>query len=113
MKKSSSLGIHIAFLFAIIGLILIRCDGKNKVNRSNWQTAEVVRRDVGSSVLATGIVKPMTGAEVRVGSRVSGIVKNLYANIGDIVKKDQLLAELNPTENQAKYNQIKAALDNS
>jgi len=113
MKKLISLGIIIVFLFTIIGLILIRCDGKNKVNRSNWQTAEVVRRDVGSTVLATGIVKPMTGAEVRVGSRVYGIVRNLYANIGDNVKKGQLLAELDPTENQAKYNQVKAALDDS
>lgn len=79
----------------------------------NYQTALVTRRDIGSSVLATGIIKPMVGAEVRVGSRVSGLVKNLYANVGDYVKKGQIIAELEPSELEAKYNQSFAALQNA
>ncbi|MBK7105952.1 MAG: efflux RND transporter periplasmic adaptor subunit [Ignavibacteriae bacterium] len=77
------------------------------------QTAVVTRRDIGSSVLATGIIKPMVGAEVRVGSRVSGLVKNLYANVGDLVKKGQIIAELEPSELKAKYNQSFASLQNA
>jgi len=61
---------------------------------NNYTTAVVTRRDIGSSVLATGIIKPMVGAEVRVGSRVSGLVKSLHANVGDYVKKGQIIAEL-------------------
>ncbi len=77
------------------------------------KTAPVARRDISSSVLATGIIKPKVGAEVRVGSRVSGIVQKLHANIGDVVEKGELIAELDPTELQAKYNQAKAALENA
>lgn len=77
------------------------------------QTTVVSRRDIGSSVFATGIIKPMVGAEVRVGSRVSGLVKNLYANVGDYVKKGQTIAELEPSELAAKYNQSLAAVNNA
>ena len=77
------------------------------------QTVAAVKRDMGSSVLATGIVKPMVGAEVRVGSRASGIVRRLRANIGDTVEKGAVLAELDPTEFQARYDQAAAALENA
>lgn len=70
----------------------------------------VTRRDISSSVLATGVVKPMVGAEVRVGSRISGIVKRLHTNIGDYVTKGQLLAELEDVELQANLAKARAAL---
>ena len=41
------------------------------------------RRTIGSFVKATGVVKPRIGAEVRVGSRVSGVVARLHVRIGD------------------------------
>ena len=73
--------------------------GKKELNDS-WQTALVSRRNVGSVVLATRIIKPMTGAEVKVGSRISDIVQPLYVNIRDVVEKGQILAELESTELQ-------------
>ncbi len=103
---------------AVLIIILIFIFGysmltdKNET-RNQIQTAVVTRRDLGSSVLATGIVKAMVGAEVRVGSRVSGLVKNIYANVGDYVKKGQIIAELEPSELQAKYNQAQAAFQNA
>jgi len=58
-------------------------------------------RDQISPVLATGAVKPQVGAEVRVGSRVSGKVEHLYANIGDKVKKGQIIARLEKADLEA------------
>lgn len=75
------------------------------------ETAQVIRRDIGSTVLATGIVKPMVGAEVKVGSRISGVVKRLRANIGDYVKAGQVIAELEDSELQARVNQNLAAVE--
>src|SRR5579864_7944864 len=54
----------------------------------------VTRRDVGTVAKATGVIKPMIGAEVNVGSSVSGVVMRLFVQIGDHVEKGQLLAEL-------------------
>ncbi len=80
-------------------------------NQSSSRTVSVVRRDIGSSVLATGIVKPLVGAEVKVGSRVSGVVKHLRAQIGDLVEAGQIIAELDDAEFKAKLDQNMAALE--
>jgi RND family efflux transporter MFP subunit len=73
------------------------------------QTVRVVRRDIGNVVKATGIIKPRVGAEVRVGSRISGVVKRLYVRIGDRVTKGQLLAELDDRDLLARHDEAAAA----
>jgi len=73
-------------------------------------TARVVRRDFSSTVLATGAVKSQVGSEVKVGARVSGKVVRLYANIGDAVKKGQVIAELEKEDLTAKVERNRAEL---
>jgi len=58
------------------------------------ETIKVARRQFATTVSAIGMVKPQIGAEVRVGSRVSGRVSRLYANINDTVHKGQVIAEV-------------------
>lgn len=77
----------------------------------NPTTAEVVRRDFSSSVLATGAVQPQVGAEVRVGARISGKVERLRANIGDSVTKGQVIAELEKADLEASVAQRQAELE--
>ena len=77
---------------------------------SATESAKVIRRDVSSTVLATGAVKPQVGAEVRVGARISGKVDHLYANIGDIVEKGQIVAELESNDLAATVDQRQAEL---
>ena len=45
------------------------------------------RRTVASSVLATGVVRLRVGAEVRVGSQVSGIVQELNVTVGSHIDR--------------------------
>jgi multidrug efflux pump subunit AcrA (membrane-fusion protein) len=58
------------------------------------ETHEVTRRPFTATVAALGAVKARIGAEVRVGSRISGRVRRLRANIGDRVTAGQVIAEL-------------------
>jgi RND family efflux transporter MFP subunit len=74
------------------------------------ETVRVGRRTIGSFVKATGVVKPRIGAEVKVGSRVSGVVARLHVRIGDRVQRGQLLAELETRELAARRDQAEAAL---
>ncbi len=74
------------------------------------ETATVKKKNIGSSILATGSVKPIIGAEVKVGARISGKVEHLYANIGDRVKKDQVIAEIEKKDLEAQVAQAKANL---
>lgn len=73
-------------------------------------TAQVIRRDFSSTVLATGAVKSQVGSEVKVGARISGKVIRLYANIGDFVKKGQVIAELEKEDLTARVERNKAEL---
>ncbi len=73
--------------------------------------ARAVRRDFVSSVLATGAVQPQVGAEVRVGSRISGKVERLHANVGDAVAQGQVIAELEKADLLAAVAQRQAELE--
>lgn len=74
------------------------------------RTVHVARRDIGYVVKATGIIKPRVGAEVRVGSRISGVVRRLSVRIGDSVRKGQLLAELDDRDLMARRNEAAAGV---
>jgi RND family efflux transporter MFP subunit len=97
--------------YLIAAGMLFSCNNQEKTEE--YQTTPVKRRNISTSVIATGIVKPQTGAEVKVGSRISGIVKELNVNVGDYVQKGDLLARLEETELRAEYNQTMANLDNA
>ncbi len=75
------------------------------------QSASVTRRDIGSSVQATGTIKAMVGAEVKVGSRITGKVEHLYARIGDRVKKGDVIVRLEQEDLKARAAKAKADLD--
>lgn len=78
---------------------------------SATETAKAIRRDFSSTVLATGAVKPQVGAEVRAGARISGKVEHLYANIGDHVKKGQIIAELEKADLEAVVTKARAEVE--
>ncbi len=110
MKKILILSGVLLIILASVLLWLFVFKPDDKTN-SQTQTAVAVRRDIGSTVLATGIIKPKVGAEVKVGSRISGVVKRLRANIGDYVKAGQVIAEIDDAELKAKLNQNLAAVN--
>ena len=60
-----------------------------------YETTTVKRGSLQNSVTATGTVEPVT--QVEVGTQVSGIVSHLYADYNSVVKKGQLIAELDKT----------------
>lgn len=56
---------------------------------------EAIKRDITTSVTATGTIEPVTSVEV--GTQVSGIVSKLYVDYNSIVKAGQVIAELDKT----------------
>ncbi len=60
-----------------------------------YEATTVTRGSLQNSVTATGTVEPVT--QVEVGTQVSGIVAHLYADYNSVVKKGQLIAELDKT----------------
>jgi len=77
---------------------------------STLETAAAARRDLDATVLATGVIRPAVGAQVAVGSRISGVLRKLHVTIGDPVRAGQLLAELDRVELETQLRRAEAAL---
>jgi len=72
------------------------------------QTGRVGLGTLTETVIATGVIRPMVGAEVNVGSRISGTVVSLPVEVGDRVEVNQLLAVLDSTALEAAADQVRA-----
>jgi macrolide-specific efflux system membrane fusion protein len=71
-----------------------------KKEELKYLTITPTRTDVVSKVVATG--KLVGRSEVNVGAQVNGQLQKLYVELGDKVKKDDLIAEIDPrTQNNA------------
>jgi RND family efflux transporter MFP subunit len=78
--------------------------------QQEYETVTASKRDVGAVVQATGIVKPMVGADVKVGARTPGKVVELPINVGDEVGKGQVIAKIEQDDLVAKVKLQKAVL---
>ncbi|HEX3107162.1 MAG TPA: efflux RND transporter periplasmic adaptor subunit [Terriglobales bacterium] len=96
----------VVVIVLIVGVAVAFSHGSTKIDPS--KLAKVEKGDLAKSVVATGKVEPITKVEVK--SKASGIVKKLYVEYGDKVKKGQLLAQLDKIEIEAGVEQSKAAL---
>lgn len=73
-----------------------------------YKTVLVDRGSVVSTVTATGTVNPVVS--VQVGSQVTGKIKELYVDFNSIVKKGQLIAQIDPSLFQARVLSARASL---
>ena len=92
----------------VTGVVIASTSG-TKIDPS--KLAKVEKGDLAKSVVATGKIEPITKVEIK--SKASGIVKKLYVDYGDKVKKGQTLAELDKEEIQARVDQARAQLEAS
>ncbi len=68
-----------------------------------YRTAAVERGDIVSAVTATGTLNAVTTVEV--GTQVSGTIYKLHVDFNSPVKKDQVLAEIDPALFRAQFEQ--------
>ena len=61
----------------------------------SYETAKVEKATIGNSVTATGTIEAVTSVEV--GTQVSGIIDKIYVDYNSVVKKGQVIAELDKT----------------
>jgi RND family efflux transporter MFP subunit len=78
--------------------------------RDALPTLRASRETLTESTVAVGTIKPKVGAEVKVGSQISGVVAKLQVNIGDQVSKGDPLALLKDAEWHARVDTLQAEL---
>ncbi|HMJ88323.1 MAG TPA: efflux RND transporter periplasmic adaptor subunit [Candidatus Acidoferrum sp.] len=81
---------------------------KPKDDAQQTRTAVVTRGDVTQAVTATGQINPV--ANVQVGSQISGMIQQLYADFNSSVTQGQVIAQLDPSTYRASLLQAEAEL---
>ena len=92
--KNKKLWIAIGIVaLAVIAYLLL--SGGKKEEKVEFETAKVEEGNIQTTITATGTIEPVTS--VTVGTQVSGIVSKLYVDYNSVVKKGQVIAELDKT----------------
>jgi membrane fusion protein, macrolide-specific efflux system len=82
----------------------------SRAGTERFLTAAVERTDLEDVVTATGTLQPRDYVDV--GTQVSGQLQKLHVEIGSMVKKGELLAEIDPTVYRSRVDADQAQLRN-
>jgi len=99
--------------FFIVGLILVviiigAFFVFNKKPKTTYTTVKVERANLVQTVSETGMVK--ANQEMDLNFTMSGKIANIFVKVGDKVKKDQILAELDSSDLVLKQREAEASL---
>ena len=92
----------------VIAIAAWALSGGKKEQQISFDTAAVAPANIMNSITATGTIEPVTS--VTVGTQVSGIVSKLYVDYNSVVKKGQVIAELDKTNLMSQLNTAKTQL---
>jgi len=106
MNKKKTL--VIVAVAAIAALAVRLLSGGKKEEKITFDTAAVAPANIMNSITATGTIEPVTS--VTVGTQVSGIVSKLFVDYNSVVKKGQVIAELDKTNLMSQLNTAKTQL---
>ena len=107
-KKKISIAVGAVAVIAIAAWAFL---GGKKTEQVSYTTATVAQTDINTTVTATGTIEPVTS--VTVGTQVSGIISHIYVDYNSIVKKGQVIAELDRTTLLSELASAKAQLSSA
>lgn len=107
MKKNKKTWIAVVCI-AILAIVIFLLSGGKKKEEVTFETAKIEKGNIQTTITATGTIEPVTS--VTVGTQVSGIVSKLYVDYNSIVRKGQVIAELDKTNLTSELNTAKANL---
>jgi HlyD family secretion protein len=101
MKKNKIIIITVAAVIVVaFGVqFLLKASPKDAFK---LETISISTNKISSTVTATGTIEPIT--EVTVGTQVSGKVAKIFVDYNSVVKKGEVLAEIDKTNLQTEYN---------
>jgi len=110
VKKISKIWILLGII-AIVAIAVWLLSGSKKKEEVTFKTEKVAPANIQNSITATGTIEPVTS--VTVGTQVSGIVSKLYVDYNSVVRKGQVIAELDRTNLLSELNTAKANLSSA
>ena len=107
VSKRTRIVLGVTAVLVIVGVVAFNVT-KDRRNKIPVQTQKVARRDLVSTVSASGEIKPKKF--VNVAADVSGRITDLYVKEGDTVRRGQMLARIDATRLEAGKEQSEAAV---
>ena len=101
MKKKKTIIISVASLI-VLAIGVYSFQKKAPKDAFRLDTTKLSLNKITTTVTATGTIDPII--EIAVGTQVSGIISKIYVDFNSVVKKGQILAELDKTNLQSDYN---------
>lgn len=98
----------VAAVVIVAVAVIATCSRGKKNDEVEFEMGKVAPANLQNSITATGSIEPVTS--VTVGTQVSGIVSKLYVDYNSVVKKGQVIAELDKTNLTSELNTAKANL---
>ena len=84
---------------------------KKENGAPSYRTAKVERGDIVDTITTTGNINAVT--TVSVGSQISGTIQKLFVDYNSRVRKDQVIAQIDPQLLQASVIQAQGSLENA
>jgi HlyD family secretion protein len=101
--------IIIALILTALAVAVFVATGSSNNEDPAFKTVAVTKGNIVDKALAVGEVVPRQ--EIQVKSRISGIVKRLHAQVGDVVQAGDPLIVISPNPTPLEYAEAKRALD--
>lgn len=111
MKLSKKYSVLVIALIVIAGGSIFYMSGKKGKSERVGEPFVVRPGNVTHFTEQTGIVKAQVGAIVRVGTRATGALTRLRYQVGDFVKKGELIAEIDDRDKIANKRNLEAQIE--
>src|ERR1051325_9407315 len=97
---------RIAILWGVIGVLVLSTaaivwERRGEASSVGYRTAQVERGDVQSSASADGVLQPLTVVDVE--SNAGGKVEQMRVEVGEHVRKGQVIARIDPTDSRTQF----------
>ena len=109
MKSALKIGLGLAAVAALAAGGWHWLQTRDANGEVRYRLAKVERGPLAAVVVASGTLNAVT--TVQVGSQISGQIKEIYADFNTAVKKDQVIARIDPATFELRVNQARADLD--
>lgn len=106
MKRNTWIGLGIGIAVVGGGTAYFLTRPKDEIK---WRQAKLDKGNITQRINATGAVSPVV--QVAVGTQVSGVISALYVDYNSIVKKGQLIAQIDPTIWETQLTDAQAGLE--
>lgn len=105
--------------FAILTIVIIaggmairgRFVGTAAATKTQYKVAKAARGEVKKTVSATGTLKPWTTVDIK--SKAGGRVERLRVDVGSAVKKNDIIAEIDPSDTLLSVDTARADIDSA